>query len=494
MLLLVYTFGLRTVFITKLGIGLVGIDSLFLNILSMLSLSELGIGMAIQYSLYKPIADKDHSKINAIMDLYRSAYRWIACIVLVLGVLTSFALPFIAKDPPQGINLTLIFYLFLSDTVLSYLYSYNRTLLVADQLGYTYNRIDSAAKTLLFAFQMAVLLLVPNYYAFLIVKILINLGENIYLSRYVEKKYPFLKTRSEQPLEKSEKGGIVQNVGALFFHKIGDFCINSTANIIIAACINVASVGIFNNYMLVLAGVNTFVSSAFNELTASLGNLVVTESGEKRHQMVKTLNFIGFCVYGVLSVMFYNLLDPLIRLWVGSRYWLPPGTLEVLLLSQFLTGMRIPLSTFKTAAGVFQADKWIPLVQSGVNLVFALLLVRPMGIAGVLWGNVLSSVLVASWNRPYIVYRHVLQRPVREYFIQFGLYSGSVLLMALVTRAMDTYFVHGTGYLAFAMHTLMCGSVSIGLVMLLYHRTPEFKHCMHVMGKAFGMLQARRAA
>ncbi len=485
-LILLSSFLLRTIFIQKLGIQLVGIDSLFINILSMLSLSELGVGMAIQYSLYKPIEEKDHGKICSIMALFKTAYRWIAGIVLMLGLLVSLFLSSLVNEPPVGINITVVFFLFLLDVVLSYLYSYNRTFLVANQCGYKYNVIDSASKLVLFIGQIAVLILYPNYYLFLFLKISINLLENIYVSVYVGKIYPFLRDRAPVKLGEEEHGGIVQNIKALFFHKVGDFCINSTDNIIISAFMNVASVGLLSNYNLVLAGGTTFINSAFSELTASLGNLVVTENRQKKQEMVEVLNFIAFCVYGTMCAALYNLLNPFITLWLGEQYVLSEWTVGLLLFSLYLTGMRVPLSTFKTAAGIFKEDKWIPLIQSAVNLVFSLLLVKPYGIAGVIMGTILSSILVASWNRPYIVYKYALETNTTEYFKKFSLYLISIIAYTIIIRILFLYIFTDLNIASLIIKSLICLAIPSGITVLLYGKSEEFGTCWRLVRKTIG--------
>ena len=77
-------FILRTVFIAHLGDTLNGINALYTSILSVLSMAELGVGTALNYSLYKPVAGGDIEKIKSYMQLYKKAYRVIGIVIAVV--------------------------------------------------------------------------------------------------------------------------------------------------------------------------------------------------------------------------------------------------------------------------------------------------------------------------------------------------------------------------------------------------------------------------
>ena len=126
----------RTIFIQFLGVTYLGINGLFTSILSILSLAELGMTTAIAYSLYKPSADSNYSKVFAYLDLFKNIYRIIALIVFILGVVVSLFLPFFMNEIDVTSQIILIYYLFLINSVISYLFTYKRTLLDADQKRY----------------------------------------------------------------------------------------------------------------------------------------------------------------------------------------------------------------------------------------------------------------------------------------------------------------------------------------------------------------------
>ena len=127
------SFIVRIVFIRILGSTYLGLDGLFSNILTILSLSELGVGTAITYSLYKPLAEKDESKLKSLMALFKKVYTVIGLVIFGIGFgLTPF-LSFFINDMPDIKGLEIIYMLFVTNTAVSYFFSYKRNLILADQ-------------------------------------------------------------------------------------------------------------------------------------------------------------------------------------------------------------------------------------------------------------------------------------------------------------------------------------------------------------------------
>ena len=138
---IILTFISRKVFINYIGVQYLGINGLFTNILSLLSLADLGLGTAINVSLYKPIAENDDRKISALMSFYRKCYYIIASAITVIGLLLYPALPFIVNTDKDIPYLGLYYLLFLSKTVVSYVCVYKASLINADQKNYIVNKI-----------------------------------------------------------------------------------------------------------------------------------------------------------------------------------------------------------------------------------------------------------------------------------------------------------------------------------------------------------------
>jgi len=132
-------FILRQVFITHLGDTLLGVQDLYSEILTMLSLAELGVGTALNYSLYGPVARGEREKIKSYMQLYKKAYRTIAIVIAVIGLALVPFLPWIVKNADYLTlrQLRVYYLLFLFNTVTTYFvaYKYGAEKLYPDERG-----------------------------------------------------------------------------------------------------------------------------------------------------------------------------------------------------------------------------------------------------------------------------------------------------------------------------------------------------------------------
>jgi O-antigen/teichoic acid export membrane protein len=465
----------RTVFINTLGVTYLGVNGLMISVLSMLSLAELGVGTAITFSLYKPLAEKDTEKVNTLMAFYKKFYRIIGLIIFALGLLFMCFLKYIVKDADGISNLYLIYFIFLVDTSYTYFFSYKRTLITADQKAYLLVPFTAGFYSLMVVARIAVLILFQNYIIYLLIQLVVGLAENIFINRYINRKYTFLKDKSEQKIPKSEMAVITKNVKAMFLHRLGDYAVNGTDNIIISAFVSVTVVGLYSNYLLVITAVNTFLLLIFDSATASFGNLIAQETREKSLEVFKVFNFLGFWIFGWATVCFYNLLNPFISLWIGNSYLIEQAIINIVLLNYYLVGMRVPLGVVKTAAGVYAQDRYVPLIQAAVNLTFSIILVQYWGLAGVFAGTVISSVAVVCWYRPLVVYKHVFQTSVKQYFIHYFYYALVVVINILLTDYICSFFLAEYGIINFILRSIVCLIIPNLVVIALFFRAKEFK-------------------
>lgn len=304
-------FTTRSIFILMLGNEFLGINGLFTNIISILALAEMGIGSAIIYSLYKPIAEKDYIKIKGLMSFYNSAYKVISLIILIVGVAIIPLIPKIAKSDINNFRLIIIYLLFLCNSVASYLYAYKKSIIVADQKDYILSIYRNIFKVILNILQVIILIITKNYEMFLIIQIVVTITENILVAKKVDKMYTFLLNKDNVKLGKKEKNSIIKNVKALLYHKIGGVIVNSTDNILISKFVGITSVGLYSNYYLIIGALNLLIGQSFSALTASVGNLNAVESKEKSYNTYKLILFINFWIAGFSSICLWILLSHL---------------------------------------------------------------------------------------------------------------------------------------------------------------------------------------
>ncbi|MDY5040319.1 MAG: hypothetical protein SO053_04065 [Bifidobacterium animalis] len=465
----------RTVFINVLGTQYLGVNGLFTNILGMLSLAELGVGSAISFSLYKPLAENDTKQIQAIINFYRRAYRVIALIVAVVGLCIMPFLHYFVRGVPEVQNIYTIYLIFLFNSVTSYLITYKTTLLSADQRNYLITNINTSVKVITIALQIAYLLVVGNYIGYLLIDATVQLLSKFYLNHFTDKRYPYIRGKNDARLSKKDKSTIFTKIRALMLHKVGEVSVYQTDNIITSAFISTAVVGLVSNFTLIINTVNTFVLSIFNSMTASFGNLIATETTEKQIHITKRYDFMCFVFFGWTAVSLYILLDPFIILWIGRDRLIGNLTVMLLCINYYLTGMRVGLTNVKTAAGIFEQDKWIALCQAVANLAFSIILVRPMGLAGVYMGTLISS-MIPNISRPYIVYKYLFKRSCIPYLIEYMRRFIELTLCAAIIKGIDYLIPCVSIYLRFLILLTLCITIPALLLILVYHKSDEFQY------------------
>ena len=306
-------------FIRILGAEYLGINGLFTNIVTMLSLVELGIGPAIIFSLYKPLAENDIKKVQALMQLYKKAYTIIGFIVAVLGICITPFLHYFIKELPDISNITLIYVLFVINSAISYFFAYKRNLIIADQRRYVDMLYRYSFFSILNIMQIVFLYITGSYIIFLILQIISTLLENIVVARRADKMYPLLKQRKHEKLDLETVQEIKKNTGAMVLHKIGDIALNATDNIVISAKVGIIWVGLYSNYLLIITALNIMIGQFFTSITASIGNFGITEGKEKVILIFQKVLFANFWMYGLSGICLYYLFNPFIDLWLGEN-------------------------------------------------------------------------------------------------------------------------------------------------------------------------------
>lgn len=480
----ILSFVSRSVFIGALGVDYLGISGIFTNVLGILSFSELGIGTAISFSLYKPIAENDREKIKSLMNFYRAAYRVIALIVTVSGVILYPFLKYLVNSPIPLEEINTYYWVFLFNTVSSYFVSYKTSFASAIQKNYIVTIADSVSKLVIEVTQIILLKLGGRYMGFLLVAAGIGLVKNIITVLYLNRKYPVLTEKDRLPLDEDTKKGIWKNVKALIVHKIGDVAVNQTDNLIISTLISTTMVGYISNYVSLHSMVASFTTALFAGSVASIGNMLVKAGKKRWKEVFEVYDLLSFWVFGFVLVAFLTLSQSFITLWVGEALRVDDLTMILFFVSKYLEGLCVITHHFKAAAGRFEEDKWVPFAQAVINLVTSVAAVRLIGLPGVYVGTILQRLLV-NYMRPHIVYKCVLQADEKEYFVRF--FFRLVLLTAVyvLMRLISRFVLSEVTVIRFALMALLTAVIPNALIVLIYYRTPAFKELMRkVFGKS----------
>lgn len=467
-------FIVRTVFIKVLNAEYLGVNGLFTNILTMLSFAELGIGTAIIFNMYKPVAEDDKEKIKSLMNLYKKSYNTIGIVIFLLGLCVIPFMKFIIKEAPSiNESLTFIYILFLINTSSSYFFTYKKSIISAYQQESIINKIDSVFYLLKTILEISFLILTKDYIVYLIIQISTTILENVIISNKANKLFPYLKEKNVKKLDRAEEKSIFSNVKALIIYKFGDAIMQGTDNVLISALINVSTVGLCSNYTLIISAVNGLLLSAIKGITASIGNLNAIGKKEKKESIFYQLTFINFWIYGFCAVAFIVLLNPFIEVWLGNNYILNLLVPLSLALSFFVCGIRTPAYTYRTTLGLFEKGKLTPFIAAIFNIVFSIILGKLFGVSGIFFATSLAQLVSYSWMDPYLIYKYEFDKPMNIYIKKIFKYIVA-FAVAVICCLGVTKVISFTGIISLILKALIVVLLCNLIFLLFFHRSKEY--------------------
>ncbi|HPT77511.1 MAG TPA: oligosaccharide flippase family protein [Candidatus Atribacteria bacterium] len=471
--MLLLSFVNRTLFIRLLGVEYLGINALFADVLTMLSMADLGFTTAMMYSFYKPLAERDNDRLAALIKLYKRVYNTIAAGVAVIGLaLVPFLHLIVNLDKPIP-YLRLYYLFFLANTVISYLFTYKTAIINADQKHYLvlqYRTFTSIGRVVL---QIIFLLLTHNYFVFIGIQVLSTLVNNLLASREAGRLYPFINKPSRE-LEREEKHSIFDNVKSIFIYKISSVLLNGTDNTLISVMVGTIWVGYYSNYNLVLNTLNTFINILYTAASASIGHAVVTEKPEKRFEIFKSMQTVSLIISTFTSVCLFVLFSDLVYVWLGSKYVLDYLILGSIILNFYLGGVLHPIWSFRESTGMYMRTKYIMLICAIENLVLSVLLGYVMGMAGILYASAISRLTTYFWYEPRILFGEYFKESTKKFYLPLA-------KNALLTGALIALFMYASQYFTIdswpklVLKTFAVAGLTLGAVVLTYCKTEGFK-------------------
>lgn len=471
----------RKVFIVTLGNEYLSVNGLFTEVLSVLALAEAGFGSAVIFSLYKPLEECDEGKINALMELYKKAYRLIAAVVFILGLCIMPFLNYIIKDKPDiSQSIYIIFLMYLLNSVMSYFFAYKRSILIAGQKSYVVARVNSIASIALMIMQVTVLWITQNFIIYFAVTILSNLVTNYIISKFAEFYYPVIKKKAIQELDKETTDTIKTNIKSILLYRIGYLLTNGIDNIIISSFVGLEFVGIYSNYFLITTKVTSLIDAAFAATTGSVGSLNATDDSQKKDKIYRVMLFIASWLFGFSGIAFFVLLDSFIKLCFGDYFVFPTIISGVIALNAFLGGMYQPSKIFRETMGLYRYGKYRPIMGAIVNIIFSVALVKPLGVLGVLLGTLGSRVLVLSWYEPRINYKYGLKLSGKRFYFDYLRYIFTTLAVAGITWYLANFFTI-EGLAGFVFKMVVVAIIPNFLFICCYFKTEYFTYLKEIV-------------
>lgn len=483
----IISFVARIFFIRVLGKEYLGLNGLFTNILSILSLAELGVGEAIIFSLYKPLAENDTEKCTMLMQLYKKVYTIIGLVILFAGISLTPFLPLIINNMPDIPYINLIYILFVVNTAVSYFFSYKRNLIIADQKRYIATFVRYAAHLIFTILEIIYLVVFEDYIGYLIIMILATIADNFTVSIIANKMYPYLKNNKKLPLDKESKDSIIKNTKALMMHKVGGVVVNSTDNILLSSIVSLNAVALYSNYFFITNALNSISQHVFNSVVAGVGNMFVVDSKEKKYRIFKDVLFLDFWMFSFISVCLLCLFNPFIEIFFGSEYLFSFDIVCIIVINFYVYGMRKSSVTFREASGLFYKDRWKSVFEAIINLVSSIILAHYFGTFGVFLGTLVSSVCVGIWVEPLVLYKYGFEVKLKEYFKVYLKY-----LLITVICSIGTYFlcslINVGIVLSFIIKIIICLIIPNIVIVLLFRKSDEFQYLTELLNKFVGKI------
>ena len=476
-------FFMRSVMIYMMGIQYLGLSSLFSSVLQVLNLAELGVGSAMVYSMYKPIAEDDDAAICALLKLYRTYYRVIGLVIAVVGCALTPIIPYIIKsDVPAGINIYVLYLLNLSATVLSYwLFAYKISIFQAHQRTDIVSKVSLVITTIQYCFQVLILWLFHNYYLYVIVILAGQAVTNIVTAICADRLYPQYKPRGI--VDRIQVKRINQRIRDLFTSKIGAIIYDSADTIVISAFLGLTVLAVYQNYFYILNAITGFINVVFVACTAGIGNSIVMDSKEKNYQDLNKFTFIIAWLAGFCSVCLLCIYQPFMELWVGKDLMLSLSAVVCFVIYFFVRQFNALFNLYKDASGMWHEDRLRPLAAASTNLVLNLILVQFIDIYGILLSTVLAILCVGMPWLLHNLFTVIFEKKHMWHFIwRLAKYTFVVFISCVVT-----YFICSTFSLGVIPTILVRGTICLIVPNIIYYlafrKTKEFQQSLQLVDK-----------
>lgn len=482
-IILFLPFVVRTAFIYTLGVEFLGLDSLFVSILQVLNLSELGLSSAIVYSMYKPLANGNAYLICSLLAFYRKAYRIIGCFIVLLGLcVMPFLRHLINGEIPNGVNIYVLYLLVLFNTALSYfLFAYKQSLFMANQESRFVDNIVSITSIIKSAIQIALLVVFKNYYIYLVVTPLFTIANNLFVGIVAAKHFPQFKPIGSLP--QTALLEIKKNIGGLMIQKLCLTTRNSFDSIMISAFIGLSTTAVYNNYFLIISALHGFLAIFVLSMQGSIGNSVVLEAVEKNHEDMQKFMFMYSWISGVCVVSLVCVFQPFMRLWLGENMLLPDYIMYAFCFYLYLMTMGDVMSQYVEANGIFWEMRFRALLESFTNIVLNVVLGNVLGIFGIVLATIISMFTLNFLYSPSILYKNYFKnRKLHLYYLNSLFYLVVTLLVCtiVVLVCKRVAFLGWIGFIAKGLVAFVSTNI---LYLIIYGKYKYYKAFLLMFNK-----------
>ena len=481
-LVMVLSFVTRTVFLRYIGSELLGLNGTFASVLDALSLGELGFQTAIVFMLYKPLQSADHERVNAIVNLLKTLYRFVGLFFIAVSVAVLPFLKYLLKGIDISSEIYLYFLMQASVSAVSYFLAYPRSLLFADQKEYQTKIWDLVVTCVFSSISILSVIFIKSYALYLVFRICTVVVSNLLIFRYYRKQYPFV---HKVPFDKVlflEAWGNTKNI---FIARIAGFLYRSISNLVISAFISTVTVAFYGNYLLILTSLRTVVDSAMTSMIPIIGNSLATvTTDEEKLRFFKLYSHVRYLIALIVVIPFILLVDHFVAVWLGSEYVLAEIIKYLMAADLYVHLVHTPTYEFITASGLFREERNIEVVGAVVNVVLSVIGVNLWGLPGVLLGTVVSQ-FVFWIGRSSLLFRKCLsgkRTAHSKYWLREGAYIACFIICFLICMVAINLLKLG-GILGFIVGGVVCEVIIVVFILLFLQGVPENKLVLQAVYK-----------
>lgn len=465
--------------IKMLGSEYLGLNSLCVSVLQVLSLSELGFGTALVYSMYKPLAEDNDEEICALLNLYRKIYKVIAVLMIVFGICVLPFLRFLIHgDVPADASIYIVFVLYLLNSVMSYvMFAYKSSIPTVVQRNDIISNINTVTQGLMQIMQIIVLLVLRNYYLSLIIMPIATAANNCILSFVVNRKYPQYKPRGEVSKEKKQE--IKVKVTGLMINKVCQVTRNSLDSICVSAFLGLTMTAMYNNYYYVINALSGFCVVVLTSMQSGVGNSIVADSVEKNYTDMNKLNFVYMWINGFCTVCLVCLYQPFMELWQGKDMVFPLSVAVLFAVYYYALKMGDIRGLYSDGIGLWWENRYRALVEAIANVVLNITLGHLFGVYGIIAATLISLLVINFGYGSQIVFMHYFKNgKVVNYFLSHAFYAAVTTAVCVVTYLICIQIHIASLLFTMMIRILICTTVSNGLYFLIYRNTKIYKAAM----------------
>lgn len=489
---LLINFILRKFFIQYFGVEILGINGVLIDVLNTLSLADLGVQSAIIFRLYEPLSRGAEDEINEILTLFRKVYWAIGLFIVAGGLVCMPFLGLLVKDVSYSMAyIRGAFFFQLCVSASTYFLAYKRTILYADQKQYVSSLVDIVCNFAFAIVKFLVIIILKNYYIYLIVQIIQNVTSNLIVDYICKRRYPYLNVHA--PVGKELKRNLFGDVKNVFASKIATYVYGSTDNLVISSLIGTVAVGYVSSYKYITSCLMSVVYYMMTPIQPMIGNYLVDQSLDSSKKLFDNYTFVRYFFAMIFMVPAVCLADNFIAIWIGEEYIMNSAITWLLVADTYISIVYGPTGEYINAKGLFGREKKVMLLGAFLNIVLSVAGTFVIGIYGVLLGTVICQMIL--WiGKSRIVFQDILYLNKKEVFFYWMIQGKNIFVFCIsvfLGKMIISGLFEGYSILSFIVNGVILVVLTGLLVVLFNFRTSGYAYMLHLVNMVFEKLRKK---